>query len=374
MTDHVLRADLLVAGGGPAGLAAAIAARQKGFSVIVADHANPPIDKACGEGLMPDGVEALNKLGITLGAHQALPFHGIRFAAGQGSVATVFPYGTGWGIRRPVLHGLLVQRAARTGVSLFWGARVNWLNNGEVDLNGHRVECSWILGADGHHSRARQWMRLDQPRFNRNRFGFRQHYQVAPWSNFVELHWGKNCQIVVTPVGHQEICLAVVSNRAQLRLEEALLQFPELLKRLKGAIATTEERGAISAVCSLRKVYRGRYALIGDASGSVDAITGKGLCLAFQQALFFAEALERGQLALYQTAHRRLARLPTLMSWLMLSMDRHVWLRERGLRALMTEPPLFSRLLATHVGAHPPLTFGFSDALKMGWRLVACSN
>jgi len=374
MTDDVLRADLLVAGGGPAGLAAAIAASQKGFTVIVADHANPPIDKACGEGLMPDGVAALNRLGVALETHQALPFSGIRFVAGQDSVATMFPCGMGWGIRRPVLHGLLVQRAARVGVSLFWGARLNWLNNGEVTLNGHRVDFRWILGADGHYSQARQWMKLDHPRFRRSRVGFRQHYRVAPWSDFVELHWGRNCQLVVTPVGHQEICLAVLSNQPQLRLEEALLQFPEVLKRLKGAITITDERGAISAVCSLRRVYRGRHALIGDASGSVDAITGKGLCLTFQQALFFAEALERGQLELYQTAHRRLARLPTLMSWLMLSMDRHAWLRERALRALIAEPPLFSRLLATHVGALPPLTFGFSDALKMGWRLVACFN
>jgi flavin-dependent dehydrogenase len=374
MTQDTLRADLLVVGGGPAGLAAAIAARQKGFSVIVADHANPPIDKACGEGLMPDGVAALNRLGIALELHQALPFRGICFTDGQDSVATAFPQGLGWGIRRPVLHELLVRRAVRAGVSIFWGARLNWLNNGEVVLNKCRIECRWIIGADGHHSRARQWMKLDQSRFKRNRFGFRQHYRVTPWSDFVELHWGRNCQIVVTPVGHQEVCLAVVSDRAQLRLEEALQQFPEILRRLKGAVATTEERGAISAVCSLRKVYRGRYVLIGDASGSVDAITGKGLCLAFQQALFLADALERGKLWQYQAAHRRLARLPTLMSWLMLSMDRHAWIRERALCALMREPPLFSRLLATHVGALSPLAFGFSNALKMGWKFVAYSD
>ncbi|MGB8062426.1 MAG: FAD-binding protein, partial [Candidatus Sulfotelmatobacter sp.] len=47
--------DVFVIGGGPAGLAAAIAARKCGLRVIVADAAQPPIDKACGEGLMPDG-------------------------------------------------------------------------------------------------------------------------------------------------------------------------------------------------------------------------------------------------------------------------------------------------------------------------------
>ena len=47
--------DIFVIGGGPAGLATAIAARQRGFDVVVADGAQPPIDKPCGEGLMPDG-------------------------------------------------------------------------------------------------------------------------------------------------------------------------------------------------------------------------------------------------------------------------------------------------------------------------------
>ncbi len=51
--------DLFVVGGGPAGLATAIAARNRGWSVIVADARKPPLDKACGEGLLPDGVAAV---------------------------------------------------------------------------------------------------------------------------------------------------------------------------------------------------------------------------------------------------------------------------------------------------------------------------
>ena len=60
--------DVFVVGGGPAGLASAIAARRNGFDVVIADSARPPIDKACGEGLMPDGVAALRRIGVELGA------------------------------------------------------------------------------------------------------------------------------------------------------------------------------------------------------------------------------------------------------------------------------------------------------------------
>ena len=71
--------DVFVIGGGPAGLAAAIAARQKGFRVAVADGAQGPIDKPCGEGMMPDGLAALENLGVTVPAEDSYPFRGLRF-------------------------------------------------------------------------------------------------------------------------------------------------------------------------------------------------------------------------------------------------------------------------------------------------------
>src|SRR5512135_3069710 len=98
--------DVFVIGGGPAGLAAAIAARRRGFKVVVADSAQPPIDKACGEGLMPDGVAALARLGVVATISHGFPFHGIRFLEDRSSAAASFPQGHGLGIRRPVLHQL----------------------------------------------------------------------------------------------------------------------------------------------------------------------------------------------------------------------------------------------------------------------------
>src|SRR5258705_171270 len=58
-------ADVLIVGAGPAGLASAIAAARHGLRVQVIDAMKPPIDKACGEGLMPDSLEALAANGST---------------------------------------------------------------------------------------------------------------------------------------------------------------------------------------------------------------------------------------------------------------------------------------------------------------------
>ena len=348
--------DVFVIGGGPAGLAAAIAARRKGLNVTLADGARPPIDKVCGEGLMPDGLAALRSLGVTLDAADAQPFRGIRFVDRGVSVESAFPDvahallptpgAAGLGIRRTVLHSSMVEAATAVGVHMLWGTPVGSICPDGVCVAGGTIPARWIVGADGFHSRVRSWSGLAVEPPTSQRFGFRIHYRVAPWSEYMELHWGAGCQIYVTPIGPREVCAALISRNPRLRLDEALAQFPGLAARLMDAPRATTERGAVTANRSLPRVYRGNVALIGDASGSVDAITGEGLCLSFQQAIALADSMASGDLAGYQAAHRRLAWRPTLMSKLMLTMDRRTWLRKPAFRAMAAEPRIFQTMLS----------------------------
>ncbi len=296
--------DVFVIGGGPAGLATAIAARQQGFSVVVADGAQPPIDKPCGEGLLPDGRAALAALGIEVPANDSHPFRGIRFYSGGLSVEGSFPSGSGIGVRRTVLHRLMVQRARDAGVSLLWKTPVTGLHPQGVELGKTVVRARWIVGADGGQSLARRWAGLDRYLHNRTRFAFRRHYRIAPWSDYMELYWGPSCQIYVTPVASNEICVALVSHDQHLRLDAALKTFPEVAHALNGAEPTSLERGAITSTHKLEKVYRNNVALVGDASGAVDSITGEGLSLTFRQAQFLAECFVDGDLERYQKEHR----------------------------------------------------------------------
>jgi 2-polyprenyl-6-methoxyphenol hydroxylase-like FAD-dependent oxidoreductase len=330
-------------------LAAAIAARHRGLHVTLADGARPPIDKVCGEGLMPDGLAVLRGLGVTLDDTDAQPFRGIRFVDRGVSFQSVFPEGHALGVRRTVLHSKLVEAAAAAGVRMLWSTPVGGIGADGVSIAGETVPTRWIAGADGFHSRVRCWAGLAVKPPASQRFGFRIHYRVAPWSGYMELHWGAGCQIYVTPIGPREVCAALISRNPHLRLGEALAQFPELAARLAGAPRATAERGAVTANCTLPRVYRGNVALVGDASGSVDAITGEGLCISFQQAIALADSLASGNLARYQAAHRRLARRPTLMSNLMLTMDRRTWLRTPAFRAMAFEPRIFQALLSFHL-------------------------
>ena len=354
MTAFPKRTDVFVVGGGPAGLAAAIAARLKGFDVVVADAARPPIDKSCGEGLMPDSFSALRRLGVRLDGQPCFPFRGIRFHGASVSVAATFPGERGVGIRRTHLHAALIDRARELGVTMLWGTRVNSLSSDAVLLDGGAVKCGWMIGADGQNSRVRLWAELDAARHESERYGFRRHYRVAPWTDYMEIHWGSGCQMYVTPVSAQEICAAVISRDSHLRFDHALPWFPELHRRLRAAPPSTFERGSVTASRRLRKVFSGRVVLIGDASGSVDAITGEGLSLSFHQALAAVDALVSEDLAAYQTEHRRLARRPAFMAGLMLLLDRFPWLLAPALRAMAFEPAIFAKLLAVHAGETSP--------------------
>jgi flavin-dependent dehydrogenase len=360
--------DVFVIGGGPAGLAAAIAARHRGFEVTVADRSQPPIDKACGEGIMPDGVAAARALGISLEAAGARPFRGIRFCDWGLSVEAPFPQGVGFGMRRTALHELMVERAAQAGVRMMWGASVTGLERDGVRVGGQLLRARWIVGADGGNSVVRRWAGLDACARDSRRYGFRRHYRVAPWSDFMEIHWGEGCQIYVTPVSDTEVCVVLISSDQRQRLDHVLPCFPLLARRLAAAGAQSSERGGVSASRRLDRVWRGNVALVGDASGSVDAITGEGLCLLFQQAVALADALAV-DLSRYQAAHRRLGRRPELMANLMLLLNRSVRLRGRVLHAFAARPRLLSRMLALHVGE---LSFFDSAAngLALGWQML----
>ncbi|HEV2381343.1 MAG TPA: FAD-dependent monooxygenase [Terriglobia bacterium] len=361
--------DVFVVGGGPAGLAAALAARKRGFDVTVADSCSPPIDKPCGEGLMPDGVAALGRLGVGIPPSDAHRFHGIRFVSSGLQAEARFSQGSALGVRRTELHRILIEHAERAGVRLLWRSVVTGLHPDGALVRGKLVRARWVIGADGGDSRVRRWAGLDVHREKERRFAFRRHYRVAPWSRFMELHWGNRCQLFLTPVGPRELCLALLSSGPGLRLDGALHEFPELSERLRGAERVSTERGAVSVTRRLARVCAGRVALIGDASGGVDAITGAGLSLAFTQAGLLGDCLESGDLARYQAEHRALARRPALMARALLLLESHGRLRRRMMRAFVAEPELFAGLVAMHVGAASSIDAA-ANGLALGWRLL----
>jgi flavin-dependent dehydrogenase len=364
------KVDVFVIGGGPAGLAAAIAARQRGMSVAVADGTEPPIDKACGEGLMPETIAALGELGVEIQPDAGYRFRGIRFLQQDAQVGGEFPQGLGVGIRRTILHEWLIARAEECGVELRWRTPVAGITEAGVHLVSEVVASRWIVGADGSGSRVRRWSGLDTAVRQTQRYATRRHYHVRPWTDHVEFYWGCRAQAYVTPICREEMCIVVMAARVEDASFDAVMRdFPQLAQRLAGADLASRERGAITQMHSLRAVHSGNVALVGDASGGVDAITGEGLRLAFRQAIALADAMERDDLPSYARSHRQQARNPALMGHLLLTLARNDRLRSRSIRILAKRPQLFARLLSVHAG-RAALGDWLSAGAQLGWRFL----
>lgn len=310
--------DAVIVGGGPAGLAAGIALARSGIRALLVERRKLPHAKVCGEGLMPVGLRALERLGVDLAANSGgQAFRGIRYsdASGGKSAQAYFAEGPGLGLPRRELAAQLfetarsyvndIQTETETGGALeirdeTLCDRVRREDDGfwTVRAGESVVRARLLIGADGVHSSVRRAVSLerDLKRGDPRRWGARWHFPIAPWTEgFVEVRLmgllpGVECYI--TPVGERETGVAFLWDRARFRpdggetlLASLLAAFPEVRQKIAG-LAPLPDGGAIGPLMHrARSVVAPGVVLLGDAAGYLDAATGEGLSLAFEEVL-----------------------------------------------------------------------------------------
>jgi flavin-dependent dehydrogenase len=291
-------ADLLIVGGGPGGLATALHARRHGLSVIVAEPRPDPIDKACGEGLMPGGLAELKSLDVD---PAGMPFRGIAYVSERGRAEATFRSGPGLGVRRTTLHAALASRAKEQDTDWI-RTKVTSVQQDAHGVTAAGVRAKWLVGADGLHSAVRRAVGIKATAGTPRRYGVRWHYTVPAWSDFVEVYWSRWGEAYVTPVEPDLVGVAILS-----RGQPDLAWFPRLARQLRGA-----ERGQARGCGPLRQVVsrrvEGRVLLVGDAAGYEDALTGEGVSLAVKQAGAAVNAIIGDGPASYEASWHRVTR------------------------------------------------------------------
>lgn len=329
--------DLLVAGGGPVGLATAIEASRAGLRVTVVEPRRDPVDKACGEGLMPAAVAALARLGVHPAGERLA---GIRYLDGTSSAQARFRSGPGRGVRRPVLQATLADRAESLGVVRRPGRVERICQDADgVDVDGLRTR--WLVVADGLHSPLRSRLGLDAPRRGPVRYGLRRHYRIAAWTDFVEVHWGPAAEAYVTPVGPDLVGVAVLCAGGR-PYDDWLAGFPALSRRLAGAEPVTKVRGAGPLHRAARSRVQGRVLLVGDAAGYVDALTGEGIAVGLAAAEALVACLLAGRPQDYDARWRQVSRRYRALTTSLLWAGRRSWTRERIVPVAASLPGAFS--------------------------------
>lgn len=388
--------DVVVIGAGPAGLSAAIALARGGASVLVCEQSSDPGSKPCGEGLLPGALLELAALGVGHASLRSAGYalRGVRYFSERGLEAEGrFPGGNGLGLRRSELQRLLRHVADSTpGLAYRRGAaRVSCAGDRcHVQVADAVLSPRLVVAADGLGSRARQDAGLRSEHPGTPRYGARQHYALAPWSNEVEVHFHTSGEAYVTPIADDALNVAVLwqpSARARLpgaaRLVPTLLErFPRLAERLRGARPIGRAFGRGPLRVRVPTPVRDGLVLVGDAAGYVDAITGEGVGLALAQSrLLASHALpllqeSRGPLLAralqpFVRAARELERAHVQLTLALLWLRRAPWLLERVLAALAADPALFHHLLRANQGEVAPLAMPAASAWALCRQLLS---
>lgn len=147
--------QIVIVGGGPAGVATAIALRDRGFGVVLVEQSNYDTARV-GEHLVPDARPLLAELGllddVARGGH--LPSPGVRSAWGGSTLESksyIFsPHGGAWNLSRPSFDASLAARAEARGATVLRGTRLQSLHRqgGKWALELHQGTVKSIRTAD----------------------------------------------------------------------------------------------------------------------------------------------------------------------------------------------------------------------------------
>ena len=280
---------VVVIGGGPVGLYTAIALEKNGYLVDVYEKGSWPIDKACGQGIMPSGVDLLKDIGLSFKeGENYFPFKGISYFDSDQMIRADLPR-CGYGVERNTLSKMLFDLAnKKRNINLFANSPVvdSFISENKfvLSINGELKKYEFAFACDGINSSLRMKYHNQKSKKKNLRMGAREHFWMKPWSHNVEVYWKDGIEAYVTPVSDKKIEIAFLwydsfdFKGANLR-EKLWEKFPELAEKVDIKSSARDFRGSMPFVAHSSKIKVKNIFFVGDAFCFIDGITGEGISL-----------------------------------------------------------------------------------------------
>jgi len=303
--------EVLIVGGGLAGLVSALLLAQEGHVVTVVEKKIYPFHRVCGEYVSNEVLDFLKRNGLYPDELELPNIDTFEFSDTRGSSVRLPLDLGGFGISRYVLDEWLFRLACQRGVNFLTGTTVTGLRFVakeelfQVELSDFQVlQVPYVLGAFGKRSKLDQV--LERPFFSKRSpyIGVKYHVQAEGSSNTVALHnfQGGYCGFNAIEGGKFNLCY--LGSRDQLRaygsipeMEQEVLWKNPLLKRIfQESDFLWEKPEVITEINFERKLpVENHLLMLGDAAGLITPLCGNGMAMAIHSALLVTEALREGK-------------------------------------------------------------------------------
>jgi 2-polyprenyl-6-methoxyphenol hydroxylase-like FAD-dependent oxidoreductase len=385
--------DVVIVGAGPAGFSAASAFATHGISTLVCDSGSIPSGDDCGDTILPNGVAALERLGVAREELRAVgqPVAGVRYISAKGTLAEAdFAEGAGVAIRRVELSKIFAQHLRKFEcVTLLENSRAAV----ECDAMGVRVSVNdqlfkprLVIAADGLNSATRNVAGLHAEYRSPERWSAEQLFRTSQAGNHIEIYWGSDSQVTLTPMAPDQVRVSLLAEQrygtegARVLSQRVLEAFPRLRALLANAEPLSEPHVVGPLHQSLSRVARDGLVLMGDAAGSVDALAGEGVAMAACQgtlledvvrAVFRARREDRmvteRELKSFARACQSSVEYAHEMTRWLVQLTHRPKLLERTIQVFAREPELFQHFLTASMGLASP----FALSPRIGVRALA---
>jgi len=297
--------EILIIGGGLAGLTAALHLNKMGLMVTLIEKDTYPHHKVCGEYISNEVNPYFEWLGLDVNSLAPTFINELLFTSNPGkSIHTKLPLG-GFGLSRYTLDHYLYQELIRRKVNIIHDrvVEINFTDNQfTVVTTNHTFNAAYVIGAYGKRSSIdvklnRRFMRKQSPYL-----AVKAHYQANFPNNLVSLHNFEGGYCGVSKVEDDRVNVCYLADYEQFKKQKNLTAFQEnvlyknsyLKNLLENASSLFDAPLTISQVSFERKEPVHQHILmVGDTAGLIHPLCGNGMAMAIHAAKIASELLHQ---------------------------------------------------------------------------------